>query len=181
MQSSKRSPPRRIPRPTTAFFKGSIAGAPGSSVLLSVGKNGAVHGIAHRGNTSFILARSKGPTAGGPVAAAAAMAAAPLASRRTTSAQTKELPRFSCGSQRKAAAPGRPRAPAASAAGTRRLKQARVRGWAGSWVGWKLAKSKHRRACLSPACSCEAYSHTLSCSRAAAVGGRPAHPGQHRD
>lgn len=130
VQSSKHSPPLRLPRPSTAFFKGSIAGAPGSSVLLSVQPNGAVHGVAQRGNASFILARSPAATAGsGPVAAAAALAAAPLASKKTTAAQMAALPRFDCGAKRKPVPAGLPRA-AATPSGSRRLKQVRM-GWLG--------------------------------------------------
>ena len=124
VQSSRSRPAVRIPRPTTAFFKGSIAGAPGSSVLMAVQPNGAVHGVAHRGNASFVLARSPRPTAAaaGPTAAAAAMAAAPLSSRRTTSTQTKALPKFKCGVNHAPVPAGRPR-PAATPAGGRRLQQ----------------------------------------------------------
>ena len=124
VQSSRSRPAVRLPRPTTAFFKGSIAGAPGSSVLMAVQPNGAVHGMAHRGNASFVLARSPRPTAAaaGPAAAAAAMAAAPLSSRRTTSTQTKALPKFNCGVKHAPAPAGLPR-PAAAGGGGRRLKQ----------------------------------------------------------
>lgn len=178
VQPSKHKPPQRIPRPTTAFFKGSIAGAPGSSVLLSVGENGAVHGVAHRDNASFALTRSPRATAGsGPVAAAAALAAAPLSSSRTTSAQTRELPRFSCGVQRKPALSGRPQAAAASAAGSRRLKQVLALGWKlqanevqSSWLGAPTDCSQHLGTCALALCPCGIHSDP-SAACAAAVGG----------
>lgn len=125
VQSSGNRAPRRIARPSTAFFKGSIAGAPGSSVLLAVQPNGAVHGMAHRRNASFVLARQPRPTAAaaGPAAAAAALATAPLSSRKTTSTQTQALPKFNCGVQHKAAPPRQPRAAGASSGSSRKLQQ----------------------------------------------------------
>lgn len=133
VQSSQHSPARRIARPATAYFKGSIASAPGSSVLLSVHPNGAVHGLAYRGNASFILARSGGPeaSASSPAAAAAALAAAPLSSRRATSAQMRALPRFGCGVQRRPVPAGS--LPSAGM-GTRRLSQ--VCAWPAALCSW---------------------------------------------
>ena len=97
VQAAANAPPRQVPCPTTRYFKGVIAGRPGSSVVLSVRPNGAVTGTADRGNSSWALGKDVPKGAG--AAAAAAAAAAPLRSRRVVAgAQTK--PPFQCGTVR---------------------------------------------------------------------------------
>lgn len=120
--------------PDTAFFKGSIAGDPASSVLLSVRADGTVGGLAYRGNASFALGRaSPSLQAGGGGAAAAAVdgggaaPAGPLASRKATSAQMDALPPFECGVKRSQPITGAA-ALTAAAHGARKLSQVSAHG-----------------------------------------------------
>jgi hypothetical protein len=81
--------------PDTRYFKGSLAGAPGSAVVLSVDASGGVSGIATNGKDRWALSRP----ALSPVAAAAGVAPAGLSSRKATRAGSGTASRrpFHCG------------------------------------------------------------------------------------
>lgn len=86
--------------PTTAYFRGHIAGDSASSVVLSVNAAGGMAGLALRGDgTQFMLGRSGPGGAAGPQAATvgATPGAQSLASRRTTTEELAALPPLHCG------------------------------------------------------------------------------------
>ena len=80
--------------PDVRYFKGSVAGAPGSTVVLAVDAAGGVSGMAMHGSERWALGRP----ALAPQAAAAGVAPAGLASRRAGgSATTSGHQHFHCG------------------------------------------------------------------------------------
>ena len=115
--------------PDTRFFKGTIAGAPGSWVVLTVQPNGQAAGTAFRGASLWAVGRGAA-SAAGPAAAAApgGAAAAPLASRKATAedfaaARRSDSVKDYCPTPSR---PLRPNQPARrSLAGARRLQAVR--------------------------------------------------------
>ena len=91
--SQKGAPPTTQRPPDTRYFKGSIAGAPGSAVVLAVDPAGGVNGIATHGQDRWALSRP----ALSPVAAAAGVAPAGLTSRKAAPSSTASRPPFHCG------------------------------------------------------------------------------------
>lgn len=128
LQAAATAPPQQVAPPATRYFRGSIAGQPGSSAMLAVRPDGGVSGSAQRGNASWVLGKPGAPR-GASAAAAAAAAAAPLRSRRAV-AGTQDKPPFRC--QDKVA----PQLVRAQPQGPQRqLLQVRGWWWVGSWVG----------------------------------------------
>ena len=102
--------------PPTRWFTGSLAGAPGSSVVLAVHPDGRMAGAAYRGNATWALTRAPA----GPAAAAAAgsglVARTPQAQAAAEALQRPAGPR--CGNTGRMTPPGRTgQAMAAAAAG----------------------------------------------------------------
>lgn len=100
---SEAAPPCLLPCPLPTC---SIAGAPTSSVVLSVRADGSVSGMAWKGNSTWALGRTgaSGAAAAGSGAAASAAAtsgsgvsAAPLSSRKATLQQVRSAQTFDCG------------------------------------------------------------------------------------
>lgn len=54
---------RRVPVPATAYFRGTIDGDAGSSVLLSVREKGGVTGMVFRGKDAWAIGKAKGQSA----------------------------------------------------------------------------------------------------------------------
>ena len=81
--------------PDVRYFKGSVAGAPGSTVVLAVDAAGGVSGVATHGSERWALGRP----ALSPVAAAAGVAPAGLSSRKVPRSGSGAAPRppFQCG------------------------------------------------------------------------------------
>ena len=81
--------------PDVRYFKGSVAGAPGSTVVLAVDAAGGVSGMATHGSERWALGRPALP----PLAAAAGVAPAGLSSRRATAGTSVAANRqaFHCG------------------------------------------------------------------------------------
>ena len=93
LQAAVDAPPLAVPPPATYYYAGTLKGEPASAVLLAVGADGGVSGVAHRSNATFVLGKAGVPR-GASAAAAAAAAAAPMASIK---ANTSKAPAFSCG------------------------------------------------------------------------------------
>jgi len=72
--------------PDVRYFKGSLAGVPGSTAMLAVDAAGGVSGMATHGRERWAL----GPPALSPVAAAAGVAPAGLSSRRAAAPSSGE-------------------------------------------------------------------------------------------
>lgn len=79
-----RGPVTRGP-PDTRMFRGTVAGSPGSSVVLTVRENGGVSGLALRGKSSWSL--GKRGQGGSPTTA-------PLGSRKSRPGEQANLPKF---------------------------------------------------------------------------------------
>ena len=81
--------------PDVRYFKGSVAGAPGSTVVLAVDAAGGVNGVVTHGSERWTLSRP----ALSPVAAAAGVAPAGLSSRKVPRNGSGAAPRppFQCG------------------------------------------------------------------------------------
>ena len=95
MHPGGNAPPTTQRPPDVRFFTGSLAGAPGSAVVLSVDAAGGVDGVVTHGRERWALRRP----ALSPQAAAAGAAPAGLSSRRaapTSGAASRRQP-FRCG------------------------------------------------------------------------------------
>lgn len=135
----------RLAPPDARFFRGRIAGAPGSAVMLSVRASGAVSGMAWRANDSWALGVA-GPAAQ-PAATASAggdgTAACLLGSQKASPQQQAALQPLECG-VRERPPPGGQALPVPPAA-RRRLSQVRV--WMGPCLPWLLAARPPQPAC----------------------------------
>ncbi|KAI3431729.1 hypothetical protein D9Q98_004771 [Chlorella vulgaris] len=60
LQGARGAQPREQAPPATAFFRGSVAGNPGSSVMVSVRKDGSVGGMAFHKKASWALGKAAG-------------------------------------------------------------------------------------------------------------------------
>lgn len=96
LQAATTAPPQQVAPPPSLYFRGSIAGQPGSAVIMSVSADGGVSGYAFRGNDSWALGKPGAPR-GASAAAAAAAAAAPLSSVIVQPEDVQALPPFKCG------------------------------------------------------------------------------------
>lgn len=104
IQSSVNSPAAMKPAPDTRYFRGTIAGVPGSAAMLAVRPDGGVTGMAWRGNTTWTLGRAGGLATLGNSAGAQAAAISPgaasgaLSSVKVDATDLETLPPFQCGS-----------------------------------------------------------------------------------
>ncbi|KAI7842084.1 hypothetical protein COHA_004279 [Chlorella ohadii] len=90
------SPPLQLGPPATRYFRGSIAGEPGSVAVMSVREDGGVSGLAMRGNASWAIGRpgaDQVPAAGNGTAP---MTAAPLSSKKAQAMAADVRPPFTC-------------------------------------------------------------------------------------
>ena len=114
--------------PDVRYFKGSVAGAPGSTVVLAVDAAGGVSGMATHGRQHWTLGRP----ALSPQAAAAGVAPAGLSSRRATAGTNVAADRqaFHCGaSSLEAERPPHAAQQQASSSGSISPTLAAVSGW----------------------------------------------------
>ena len=85
-----------LPPPDIRTFRGGIAGAPGSSVILTVQPDGTMKGIASRGGAYWTLASAA--ALAGPSAAAIGALPTALSSRSVTAAElAASAPKKPCG------------------------------------------------------------------------------------
>ena len=106
VQAAPDAPPMQMRPPAGArYFRGSIAGSPGSAAVLAVLPDGSVDGFVLRnGSSSWSLGRPAAPP-GASAAATAAAAAAPLATQRADASLAARRP-FRCGLDTAAAGSG---------------------------------------------------------------------------
>ena len=82
--------------PDVRYFKGAIAGAPGSLAVLAVDPSGGVNGLAVRGKEEWALGRPR-PAPQAAAAGGGGAAPAPLSSRKAAPGDGASRPPFQCG------------------------------------------------------------------------------------
>ena len=91
------APPTVQAPPDTRYFNGALAGAPGSSVVLSVDASGRVSGMAVRGKDTWTLGRAGAAPQAAAAATGGGAAQAPLSSRKGKPSDNDGRPPFHCG------------------------------------------------------------------------------------
>jgi hypothetical protein len=124
---------RRLARPDTRFFRGSLVGAPGSTAMLSVHEDGSVAGNIVRGEDSWTVGKDKGQgglrsmrvkgggTGDSPPSGDGQQAAAVNSS--SSSEQAADHKHIACSNDRMPAAQARPKFKLPSPARRRQLLQ----------------------------------------------------------